>query len=163
MYTYIRQYKYTVFPEDPYEQLYNAIFAVFDSWTSSRAIKFRQVCIYMCVYIYAYICIYICVHTYLYIYVYIHMYIYVYIYICIYMCTCIYMYIYVRINKSLCICIVWCMNTCKCPCVNFNLYPPNPHPLTLSWTNVGWRYRRLIRNRSERIGHVLLYLLTLNP
>jgi len=32
-----------VFPEDPYEQLYNAIFAVFDSWTSSRAIKFRQV------------------------------------------------------------------------------------------------------------------------
>jgi hypothetical protein len=42
----------TVFPEDPYEQLYNAIFAVFDSWTSSRAIKFRQVGMYI------YICMY---------------------------------------------------------------------------------------------------------
>ena len=36
------QYNKT-FPEDPYEQLYNAIFAVFDSWESSRAIKYRQV------------------------------------------------------------------------------------------------------------------------
>jgi pyruvate,orthophosphate dikinase len=55
-----------VFPEDPYEQLYNAIFAVFDSWTSSRAIKFRQVCVcaylYMSLYIYKkfrQVCLYI--------------------------------------------------------------------------------------------------------
>ena len=39
---FISQYN-KVFPEDPYEQLYNAVFAVFDSWESSRAIKYRQV------------------------------------------------------------------------------------------------------------------------
>jgi len=30
------------FPSDPYEQLYAAIFAVFDSWNSNRAIKYRE-------------------------------------------------------------------------------------------------------------------------
>ena len=31
-----------VFPEDPYDQLYESIFAVFDSWESFRAIKYRE-------------------------------------------------------------------------------------------------------------------------
>jgi hypothetical protein len=31
-----------VFPEDPYDQLYEAVFAVFDSWESPRAIKYRE-------------------------------------------------------------------------------------------------------------------------
>ena len=31
-----------VFPEDPYDQLYESIFAVFDSWESTRAIKYRE-------------------------------------------------------------------------------------------------------------------------
>jgi pyruvate,orthophosphate dikinase len=30
------------FPQDPYDQLYMAIFAVFDSWESPRAIKYRE-------------------------------------------------------------------------------------------------------------------------
>ena len=30
------------FPNDPYEQLYAAVFAVFDSWNSDRAIKYRE-------------------------------------------------------------------------------------------------------------------------
>jgi pyruvate,orthophosphate dikinase len=30
------------FPSDPYEQLYNAIYAVFNSWQSERAIKYRE-------------------------------------------------------------------------------------------------------------------------
>ena len=31
------------FPEDPFDQLYESIFAVFDSWESTRAIKYREV------------------------------------------------------------------------------------------------------------------------
>ena len=44
----IEQYKQVyakhekVFPQSPYEQLYHSIFAVFDSWGSDRAIKYRE-------------------------------------------------------------------------------------------------------------------------
>ncbi len=38
-----RQHTGSLFPEDPYEQLYRAINAVFESWNSERAIKYRQI------------------------------------------------------------------------------------------------------------------------
>ncbi|WP_243664890.1 pyruvate, phosphate dikinase, partial [Rhodothermus marinus] len=38
-----RQHTGSLFPEDPYEQLYKAINAVFESWNSERAVKYRQI------------------------------------------------------------------------------------------------------------------------
>jgi len=38
-----RQHTGSLFPEDPYEQLYKAINAVFKSWNSERAVKYRQI------------------------------------------------------------------------------------------------------------------------
>ncbi len=38
-----RQHTGSLFPEDPYEQLYKAINAVFASWNSERAVKYRQI------------------------------------------------------------------------------------------------------------------------
>jgi len=38
-----RQHTGSLFPEDPYEQLYKAINAVFESWNSDRAVKYRQI------------------------------------------------------------------------------------------------------------------------
>ncbi len=38
-----RQHTGSLFPEDPYEQLHRAINAVFESWNSERAIKYRQI------------------------------------------------------------------------------------------------------------------------
>lgn len=38
-----RRHTGALFPEDPYEQLYKAINAVFASWNSERAVKYRQI------------------------------------------------------------------------------------------------------------------------